>query len=75
MTHEIDAKENTTWQKRKYGSQWAPERERKAPSEVQYIPATSSQEYGWRQPIDTFIYGNNKSGVCNKTFKDNGHLS
>ena len=28
MTHEHDAVENKTWQKRKYGSQWAPEREK-----------------------------------------------
>ena len=74
MTHEHDAKENKTWQKRKYGSQWAPEKEKKPASEVQYIPATSSQEYGWREPIDTFHLGLNKSGVCKRTFHDNGHL-
>ena len=74
MTHEHDAYENKTWQKRKYGSQWAPEREKKIPNEVQYIPATSSQDYGWREPIDTFHFGYNKSGVCKKTFHDHGHL-
>ena len=75
MTHEQEAPENKTWQKRKYGSQYAPERERKAPNEVQYIPATSSQDYGWREPIDTFQFGYNKSGICKKTFHDDGHLS
>ena len=74
MTHEQDAPENKTWQKKKYGSQWAPERERKPPQEVQYIPSTSSQEYGWREPIDTFQFGYNKSGICNRTFQDNSHL-
>ena len=75
MTHENDALENTTWMKKKYGSQWAPERVRHAPSDVQYIPSTSSQEYGWRKPIDTFSFGYNKSGICKKSFNDNGHLN
>ena len=74
MTHERDVPENKTWMKRKYGSQWAPERTKKPANEVQYIPSTSSQEYGWREPIDTFNLGLNKSGMCKKTFFDNGHL-
>ncbi|CAI2383745.1 unnamed protein product [Moneuplotes crassus] len=75
MTHEQEAPENKTWMKRKYGSQWAPERERKPAQETQFIPSTSSQEYGWREPLDTFQFGYNKSGICQRTFNDGSHLS
>ena len=35
---------------------------------------TSSQALGWREPYDNFTFGNNRSGMCERTFKDTGHL-
>lgn len=34
----------------------------------------SSQQFGWRQPIDDLKTGQNRTGVCKRTFMDYGHL-
>ena len=48
---------------------------RKEPKQELAAPITSTHEYGWRQPIDTFNFGYQKSGICKRTFHDGGHLS
>jgi len=35
----------------------------------------STQQYGWREPIDCFGLGNNRVAICKRTFHDVGHLS
>ena len=40
----------------------------------QHSITTSSQQLGWRDHYDTFTYGNNRSGMCHRTFADTGHL-
>ena len=35
---------------------------------------TSAQAVGWREPYDNFTFGNNRSGMCQRTFVDRGHL-
>ena len=31
-------------------------------------------EYGWREPLDTFIFDTKRTGMCKRTFHDVGHL-
>ena len=63
-------------QKAKRESLWSKEvRPRDDPKAALEAPLTSCQVYGWRQPIDDMVTGFNRSGVCERTFKDNGHLS
>ena len=53
---------------------------RAAPKEVQHVPLTSAQVVGWRPPIDNLMSPHmgqstlNRSGICWRTFHDNGHL-
>ncbi len=57
-------------------SVWCKHRkDRKEPKGVLAAPSTASQELGWREPIDTFNFNNQKSGMCKRTFYDHGHLS
>jgi len=41
---------------------------------VQAAVLTSSQTLGWRQPYDNVVGGNNRSGMCKRTFHDTGHM-
>ena len=34
----------------------------------------TSQQIGWREPYDNLTFGNNRTGVCKRTFMDPGHL-
>ena len=43
-------------------------------NQEQHSITTSSQQLGWREPYDNFTYGNNRSGICRRTFADTGHL-
>jgi hypothetical protein len=67
-------------QKSKRESLWTKQiRPREAPKDVQNVPLTSNQVIGWRKPIDNLNdlnSGNtfNRSGICWRTFNDNGHL-
>ena len=40
----------------------------------QHAITTTSQQLGWREPYDNFTFGNNRSGICRRTFADTGHL-
>ena len=63
-------------QKAKRESLWCKEvRPRDPPKDVQEAPLTTSQVYGWREPIDNLDTGFKRSGVCKRTFHDHGHLS
>ena len=55
----------------KYGNKKKPKDVNK---EVQSAVLTSSQAVGWRQPYDNVVGGNNRSGMCKRTFHDSGHL-
>ena len=68
-------------QKCKRESLWCKERKcREEPTKTQRAPLTSSQVVGWRQPIDNLMSLDmgmstfNRSGVCWRTFHDNGHI-
>ena len=65
-------------QKCKRESVWCKERKcRDAPKEVQMAPLTSAQIVGWRPPIDNLMNMSsnlNRTGICWRTFHDNGHL-
>ena len=59
----------------KYESRWCKHRKiRDDNKEVQDAVVTSAQALGWRQPYDNFQFGNNRSGICGRTFNDAGHL-
>ena len=63
-------------QKAKRESVWCKEmRPREEPKKIQAAPLTSSQTYGWREPIDNFGFDHNRSGICHRTFVDKGHLA
>ena len=62
-------------QKSKYESRWCKNRKpRDEIKKVQAAPLTTNQTLGWREPYDTLTFGNNRSGMCERTFKDSGHL-
>lgn len=62
-------------QKCKRESLWCKERKcRDLPKSNFSVPMTSSQIYGWRQPIDDMSTGFARSAVCKRTFVDQGHL-
>ena len=44
------------------------------PKEATEQPLTSSQTYGWREPIDNLRTEHKRTGMCQKTFVDHGHL-
>ena len=61
--------------KSKRESLWCKYRKiREEPKVNQGAPITSSQVYGWREPIDNLATGFNRSAVCKRTFFDPGHL-
>ena len=51
---------------------------REHPKSVQQVPLTSAQVIGWREPIDNLMQMGHpnvhRSGICHRTFHDNGHL-
>ena len=54
---------------------WCKERKcRESPKTNLAVPMTSSQAYGWREPIDNMQTGFARSAVCKRTFVDQGHL-
>ena len=66
-------------QKSKRESLWSKQvKPREAPKDVQMVPLTSNQVIGWRKPIDNLSdlgHTNfNRTGICWRTFHDNGHL-
>ena len=62
-------------QKAKYESRWAPSRRpREDAKQTQTAIVTSSQALGWREPYDNLTFGNDRSGMCQRTFLDRGHL-
>jgi len=62
-------------QKDKYDSYWSKHRKaRDDHKETFNSKVTSAMEYGWREPLDTFIFNTNRSGMCKRTFHDVGHL-
>ena len=40
----------------------------------QHAITTTAQQLGWREPYDNFTFGNNRTGMCHRTFHDSGHL-
>jgi hypothetical protein len=63
-------------QKCKRESQWCKDRHHRALPHKDYgSVVTSSQVVGWREPIDNMRTGFARSGTCQKTFFDVGHLS
>ena len=59
----------------KYESRWCKHRKlRDDNKQVQAAVLTSAQTLGWRQPYDNFTFGNNRTGMCKRTFNDEGHL-
>lgn len=62
-------------QKCKRESLWCKDRvHRDEPKAKLEAPLTTSQSYGWRQPIDDMQTGFARSAVCKRTFVDQGHL-
>ena len=46
-----------------------------APKDAFISPMTTAQSLGWREPYDNLTSGqHNRSGMCKRTFADNGHL-
>ncbi len=64
-------------QKCKYESKWCKHRkEREVAKQTLGAALTTTQQYGWRAPIDEFSnLGQNRTGICKRTFFDFGHLS
>ena len=59
----------------KYESRWCKHRKlRDDNKQVQQAVVTSAQTLGWREPYDNFTFGNNRTGMCKRTFVDHGHL-
>ena len=64
------------WQKLAKDSLWGKQlKNRDEPKKGQSAPMTQNQELGWREPIDTFNFGYQRSGNVGKLFQDQGHLS
>ena len=62
-------------QKCKRESLWCKDRRcRGDPKQENNVALTSSQVYGWREPIDTITYGYARQAVCHNNFHDYGHL-
>ena len=60
----------------KYESKWCKHRKlRDDFKQTQSSAVTTSQNYGWRHNYDNLTFGNNRSGICKRTFYDFGHLS
>ena len=59
----------------KYESRWCKHRKLRDDNKTdQAAVVTSAQTLGWRQPYDNVVGGNNRSGMCKRTFHDGGHL-
>ena len=59
----------------KYESRWCKHRKlRDDNKQVQAAVLTSAQTLGWREPYDKLTFGNNRTGMCKRTFFDAGHL-
>ena len=59
----------------KYESRWCKHRKlRDDNKQMQQAVLTSSQTLGWREPYDNVVGGNNRTGMCKRTFHDSGHL-
>ena len=59
----------------KYESRWCKHRKiRDDSKQVQQAVVTSAQTLGWKEPYDNFTFGNNRTGMCKRTFNDAGHL-
>ena len=64
------------WQKLQRDSLWGKQlKNREELKKTQAAPVTQNQELGWREPLDTFNFGNSRSGMVKRTFYDHGHLS
>jgi hypothetical protein len=63
-------------QKCKYESKWCKHRkEREVAKDKLGATLTTTQVYGWRAPIDSFSsLGYSREAICDKTFKNVGHL-
>ena len=65
-------------QKCKRESRWCKHRKQlKEHKQIQESPLTSHQGIGWREPYDNLTVahsGNNRTGMCLRTFPDKGHL-
>lgn len=59
-------------------SRWCKHRRTTAEhKDLQGAAMTTNQVVGWRQPYDTLTgatCGNNRTGMCKRTFADKGHL-
>ena len=76
VRHDYDETNKGYNQKDKRESLWSNQvKPRAEPKQVQGMPLTTTQVYGWRAPIDDMSLGFNRSGICKRTFHDNGHLS
>ena len=59
----------------KYESRWCKHRKlRDDNKQEQSAVLTSAQTLGWRQPYDNVVGGNNRTGMCKRTFHDSGHM-
>ena len=59
----------------KYESRWCKHRkQRDDTKQTQQAILTSAQSLGWREPYDNLTFGNARSGMCQRTFVDKGHL-
>jgi len=69
--------ESNYCQKCKYESKWCQHRkEREVAKQKLGATLTTTQQYGWRAPIDDFsAMGKSRVAICKKTFFDPGHLS
>ena len=62
-------------QKCKRESIWCKERcNREEPKKQHSQAVTTSQAYGWREPLDDLASPYKRSAVCKRTFFDSGHL-
>ena len=62
-------------QKCKRESIWCKERcNRDDPKKQHSSAVTSSQAYGWREPLDDMASPHKRNAVCKRTFFDSGHL-
>jgi len=62
-------------QKCKYESRWCKHRKPRDDNKLQQAGALiTSQTLGWRSAYDDLTFGQNRSGVCWRTFHDDGHL-
>ena len=74
MDDEVEDRSNYCF-KCKYESRWCKHRKtRDDNKQMQPAVLTSAQTLGWREPYDNVVGGNNRSGICKRTFHDSGHM-